>query len=126
VLVVEVVDGLEEAVFVLLEVTFVIVPVDVPVEATVPVPVLVPVVEAREPEVEVVVVPLAGPPCSWPFPARYAGAALYSEGSVKWPMPYATPLGSVNGSVVDEPSVPLIVQRPVHMRLVGSMESENW
>jgi len=135
VLVVAVFEG-EDALFVPVDEALVIVArepvpdrVDETLTVLVPVPVPVPVVETGAPDAGapvVEVVPLPGAPCNWPLPLRYAGMALYSDTSLKCPTPQPTLVGSVSGAGTEEPSVPVIVKRVTHWRLVGSAGEENW
>ena len=58
-------------------------------------------------------------------PLRYVGAATADDASTRAPVPHWMPSVVSVGSVVD-PSEAEIVQRPVHVRFVGSAGDENW
>jgi len=83
--------------------------------------------DVREPEVTEVPgeVLLPAEPMICPLPARYAGGALYKEGSTKAPLPYAIPPESVRGAATEDPSVPLIRKRVTQSWSVGALGSEN-
>lgn len=121
----EVVDEIVREVIFVTEAVLLSVADPVPVVLAVVVPVRVDVPVPLDVVLPVVVL-FPAEPTSWPFPSRYLGGALYNEGSLKTPIPYGTPLGSVRGAETEDPSVALIRKRPVQRGGVKSSGEVNW